>query len=648
MNKKPIKFILLAIIVFVCVNFLMSSYYYLTDKREVKAIAYSEFQNKIAANEFQEVTIIEKLNTQMKLVAESKNNQNIQYVTNLPNRDSIFSATIDLMNKEGVDFKFTDKEEGSLLASFIFSLIPLLIICGIIIWMMKGSKSGQGGLMKMFKHKAQMIHSNVKFSDVAGNEETIMEVKEIVDFLAKPEKYQELGGHIPKGVLMIGPPGTGKTLLAKAVAGEAKVPFFTAAGSDFVEVFAGLGAGRIRGMFEEAKANAPCIIFIDEIDALGKSRNSGMGGGNDEREQALNQLLVEMDGVISSDAPIIIMGATNRVDILDKALVRPGRFDRIVTVPLPDVISREKILKIHARKIKLSKGVRLDQIAKSTVGFSGADLANLCNEAALTAGRSGSRAVEKQHFDEAMDKILMGVKQQGIQMEDKDKSFTAYHEAGHAIIGWVKYKEGLHDPVHKVSIIPRGRALGVTVYQPEKDRVSLSKEEIHAQISSLFGGRIAEELTGGLEKITTGASNDIDRATNYAYNYVTKWGMSDLGPIYLANHESHIDGREQIISEKTANEIQACVKKLLDECLKEGTDILAANKDKLQMMHDALMELETIDSDVVDSIMMGTFDLQQHIATVVKREHELLEEEMREREAEIAVEPVVEPEEKKV
>lgn len=648
MNKKPIKFILLAIIVFVCVNFLMSSYYYLTDKREVKAIAYSEFQNKIAANEFQEVTIIEKLNTQMKLVAESKNNPNIQYVTNLPNRDSIFSATTDLMNKEGVDFKFTDKEEGSLLASFIFSLIPLLIICGIIIWMMKGSKSGQGGLMKMFKHKAQMIHSNVKFSDVAGNEETIMEVKEIVDFLAKPEKYQELGGHIPKGVLMIGPPGTGKTLLAKAVAGEAKVPFFTAAGSDFVEVFAGLGAGRIRGMFEEAKANAPCIIFIDEIDALGKSRNSGMGGGNDEREQALNQLLVEMDGVISSDAPIIIMGATNRVDILDKALVRPGRFDRIVTVPLPDVISREKILKIHARKIKLSKGVRLDQIAKSTVGFSGADLANLCNEAALTAGRGGSRSVEKQHFDEAMDKILMGVKQQGIQMEDKDKSFTAYHEAGHAIIGWVKYKDGLHDPVHKVSIIPRGRALGVTVYQPEKDRVSLSKEEIHAQISSLFGGRIAEELTGGLEKITTGASNDIDRATNYAYNYVTKWGMSEMGPIYLASHESHIDGREQIISEKTANEIQACVKKLLDECLKEGTEILAANKDKLQMMHDALMELETIDSDVVDSIMMGTFDLQQHIATVVKREHELLEEEMRERESEIAVEPAVKPEEKTV
>lgn len=648
MNKKPIKFILLAIIVFVCVNFLMSSYYYLTDPKEIKTIAYSEFQNKIAANEFQEVTIIEKLNTQMKMLAESKSNPNIQFVTNLPNRDSIFADTIALMNKEGVDFKFTDKEEGSLFASFIFSLVPLLIICGIIIWMMKGSKGGQGGLMKMFKHKAQMIHSNVKFSDVAGNEETIMEVKEIVDFLAKPEKYQELGGHIPKGVLMIGPPGTGKTLLAKAVAGEAKVPFFTAAGSDFVEVFAGLGAGRIRGMFEEAKANAPCIIFIDEIDALGKSRSSGMGGGNDEREQALNQLLVEMDGVISSDAPIIIMGATNRVDILDKALVRPGRFDRIVTVPLPDVISREKILKIHARKIKMSKSVRLDQIAKSTVGFSGADLANLCNEAALTAGRSGSRSVEKLHFDEAMDKILMGVKQQGIQMEDKDKSFTAYHEAGHAIIGWVKYKDGLHDPVHKVSIIPRGRALGVTVYQPEKDRVSLSKEEIHAQISSLFGGRIAEELTGGLEKITTGASNDIDRATHYASNYVTKWGMSEMGPIYLANHESHIDGREQIISEKTANEIQACIKKLLDECLKDGTDILAANKDKLQMMHDALMELETIDSDVVDSIMMGTFDLQEYIATVVKREHELLEEEMREREAEIAVEPVVKPEEKTV
>jgi len=647
MNKKPIKFFLLAIIVFVCLNFLMSSYYYLTDPKEIKTIAYSEFQNKIASNEFQEVTIIEKINTQMKMLADSKNNPNIQFVTNLPNRDSIFADTIALMNKEGVDFKFTDKEEGSLFASFIFSLIPLLIICAIIIWMMKGSKNGQGGLMKMFKHKAQMIRSNVKFSDVAGNEETIMEVKEIVDFLAKPEKYQELGGHIPKGVLMIGPPGTGKTLLAKAVAGEAKVPFFTAAGSDFVEVFAGLGAGRIRGMFEEAKANAPCIIFIDEIDALGKSRNSGMGG-NDEREQALNQLLVEMDGVISSDAPIIIMGATNRVDILDKALVRPGRFDRIVTVPLPDIISREKILKIHAKKIKISKGVRLEKIAKSTVGFSGADLANLCNEAALTAGRKGSRSVEKQHFDEAMDKILMGVKQQGIQMEDKDKSFTAYHEAGHAIIGWVKYKEGLHDPVHKVSIIPRGRALGVTVYQPEKDRVSLSKEEIHAQISSLYGGRIAEELTGGLEKITTGASNDIDRATNYAYNYVTKWGMSEMGPIYLASHESHIDGREQIISETTANEIQACVKKLLDECLEEGTKILTANKSKLEVMHDALMELETIDSDVVDAIMEGTFNLEEYIETVVKKEHELLEEEMRESEAEAEPTPVTTTDEKTV
>jgi cell division protease FtsH len=624
MNKKPIKFLFLAMIVFVCGNFLMSTYYYVTDPKETKTIAYSEFQNKIAASEFQEVTIIEKLNTQMKMVAESKNNTNVQFVTNLPNRDSIFADTIALMNKEGVDFKFTDKEEGSLLTSFIFSIIPLLIICGIIVWMMKSSKGGQGGLMKMFKHKATMIQSNVKFSDVAGNEETIMEVKEIVDFLAKPDKYKELGGHIPKGVLMVGPPGTGKTLLAKAVAGEAKVPFFTAAGSDFVEVFAGLGAGRIRGMFEEAKANAPCIIFIDEIDALGKSRSSGMGG-NDEREQALNQLLVEMDGVISSDAPIIIMGATNRADILDKALVRPGRFDRVVNVPLPDVISREKILKIHAKKIKIGADVRLERIAKSTVGFSGADLANLCNEAALTAGRTSSRAVEKVHFDEAMDKILMGVKQQGIQMEDRDKSFTAYHEAGHAIIGWVKYKEGVHDPVHKVSIIPRGRALGVTVYQPEKDRVSLSKEEIHAQISSLFGGRIAEELTGGLEKITTGASNDIDRATNYATNYVTKWGMSKLGPIYFAKHESHIDGREQIISEKSANEIQECVKELLDDCLADGKRILAANKDKLQLMHDALMELETIDSDIVDAIMLGTFNLEEYIDTVVKKEHELID-----------------------
>jgi len=609
MNKKLVRIIVLGLIACLSMNVLFNFWNFYQNYKEEKVITYSEFQSKIAANDFQEVTIIEKLNTQMKMTAESKNNKNVVFVTNLPNRDSLFGETINLMNTKGVEFKFTDKEEGSLLLSLLFSLLPILIIAGLMVWMMKSNKAGGGGILKMFKHKAVMVKSNTKFSDVAGNEETIIEVKEIVDFLSNPAKYQDLGGTIPKGVLMVGPPGTGKTLLAKAVAGEANVPVLTVSGSDFVEVFAGLGAGRIRSMFEEAKSHAPCIIFIDEIDALGKSRNNGMSS-NDEREQTLNQLLVEMDGVISSDAPVIIMAATNRADILDPALVRPGRFDRVVNVNLPDVISRETILKIHARAIKISDNVHLDRIAKSTAGFSGADLANLCNEAALIAGRRGSKAVEKIHFDEAMDKILMGVKQQGIQMDVKEKSLTAYHEAGHAIIGWVKHKKGLHDPVHKVSIIPRGRALGVTVYQPEKDRVSLNKEEIHSLISSLYGGRIAEELIFGMNKITTGASNDIERATEYAYNYVTKWGLSKLGPIYFGSHERHLDGKELLVSETASNEIRVHVKELLDICYDEAKEIIEANLDKLEMMKEALLELETIDADVVEAIMEGTFILK--------------------------------------
>ena len=584
--------------------------------KEEKVIGLTEFQSKIAANEFQEVIVVERLNSQMKLMASSKDKPNVIYITNLPNRDSLFSAITTLMDSKGVDYRFTDKEEGSFFASLMFSLFPVLIIGGIMVWMIKSQKGGSGGILKMFKHKANMVISETKFSDVAGNEETIIEVKEIVDFLANPLKYQEIGGKIPKGVLMVGPPGTGKTLLAKAVAGEAKVPFFSVSGSAFVEVFAGLGAGRIRSMFEEAKLHAPCIIFIDEIDALGKSRNSGMGS-NDEREQTLNQLLVEMDGVMTSDTPIIIMGATNRHDVLDPALVRPGRFDRIVNINLPDVISREKILKIHSKQIKIAPDVNLDKIAKSTVGFSGADLANLCNEAALFAGRRGNTAIETIHFNEAMDKILMGVRQQGIQMDAEEKSLTAYHEAGHAIIGWLKHKEGIHDPVSKVSIIPRGRALGVTVYQPEKDRVSLNKEEVHALISSLYGGRIAEELIFGSEKITTGASNDIERATEYAYNYVTKWGLSKLGPIYYGTHERHLDGRELLGSEETANEVRVHVKELLDTCYEEAKTIIENNKSRLILMQEALLEAETIDSDVVDAIMTDTFVLPTTIETPV-------------------------------
>jgi cell division protease FtsH len=609
MKIKALKILLLVTLIALLGQLLVALFDQMMDEKIVKDISYSEFKELIVENEFEEVTILEKMNTQMQLVANLRNNNDVIYKTYLPNRDSIFSEVTLLMDQNNIKYLFTDKDEGSFIGNLLISLLPITIVCILLYYMMKksGGAGGGGGIFKMFKHKATMVKSNTKFTDIAGNQETIIEVKEIVDFLANPDKYKSLGAKIPKGVLMVGAPGTGKTLFAKAVAGEANVPFFNVAGSDFVEVFAGLGAGRVRDLFNDARSHAPCIIFIDEIDAVGKKRSSGNMGGNDEREQTLNQLLVEMDGIIGSDLPIIIMAATNRQEILDSALTRPGRFDRIVNIGLPDVLSREKILLIHSANIKVDPNFNFKKIAKSTVGFSGADLANLCNEAALMAGRKNAPFISKEYFEEAIDKILMGVKQQGIQMDEKEKSLTAYHESGHAIIGYLQHKQKLHDPVHKVSIIPRGRALGVTVYQPEKDRVSLNKSEIKANITSLYGGRIAEELIFGTDFVTTGASNDLDRATQYAYNYVTQWGLSELGPIYYNSHKIHIDGRERTIPTSTQEKVEAEITDILNTCYICGVELIKDNLDKLKIMHDALMEYETIDSEDVVAIMEGTY-----------------------------------------
>jgi len=474
------------------------------------------------------------------------------------------------------------------------------------------SAGGLGGKNSPFsfgKSKARMQSEDqvkVTFEDVAGADEAKEEVHEVVDFLRDPEKYRKLGGSIPRGILMVGPPGTGKTLLAKAIAGEAKVPFFTISGSDFVEMFVGVGASRVRDMFEQAKAHAPCIIFIDEIDAVGRSRGAGMGGGNDEREQTLNQMLVEMDGFEGNEG-IIVIAATNRPDVLDPALLRPGRFDRQVTVGLPDVRGREQILKVHMRKVPLAEGVKPGAIARGTPGFSGADLANLVNEAALFAARVGKEKVTHEDFEKAKDKIIMGVERKSMVMKDEEKKLTAYHEAGHAIIGWIVPE---HDPVYKVSIIPRGRALGVTMYLPEEDRYSYSKRRLESQLSSLYGGRIAEEMIFGADAVTTGASNDIERATSLARNMVMKWGMSDkLGPqLYEEEDNSNpfLGGgmaRTKALSQETGKLIDDEIHALIDRNYKRAEQILRDNFDKLHIMGEALMKYETIDDEQVRQIM---------------------------------------------
>ena len=521
----------------------------------------------------------------------------------------------DLINdlvKQGVNASGELPEEPSILTSIFISWFPMLLLIGVWIFFMRQMQGGGGkGAMSFGKSKARLLSEDqikTTFADVAGCDEAKEEVSELVDYLKDPSRFQKLGGRIPSGVLMVGQPGTGKTLLAKAIAGEAKVPFFTISGSDFVEMFVGVGASRVRDMFEQAKKSAPCIIFIDEIDAVGRQRGAGMGGGHDEREQTLNQMLVEMDGFEGNEG-VIVIAATNRPDVLDPALLRPGRFDRQVTVGLPDIRGREQILKVHMRKVPLGDDVKASVIARGTPGFSGADLANLVNEAALFAARSARRVVGMAEFEKAKDKIMMGSERRSMVMDEAEKEMTAYHEAGHAIVGRLVPD---HDPVYKVSIIPRGRALGVTMYLPEQDRFSHSKQHLESNISSLYGGRIAEEMIYGFEKVSTGASNDIERATQLARKMVTQWGFSEkMGPMLFAEEEGEVflgrtSSKSLNMSDDTARAIDEEIKEFVNRNYERAAQILKDNEDVLHAMKDALMQYETIDALQIDDLMNRT------------------------------------------
>ena len=536
---------------------------------------------------------------------------NSRFRTTLPSIGD--DRLLDDLLENGVEVVGREPERQSIWAQLLVAGFPVLIIIALFFFFMRqmqgGGVGGKGGPMSFGKSKAKLLGEDqikVTFADVAGVDEAKEDVKELVDFLREPDKFQRLGGRIPRGVLMVGQPGTGKTLLAKAIAGEAKVPFFSISGSDFVEMFVGVGASRVRDMFDQAKKQSPCIIFIDEIDAVGRHRGAGLGGGHDEREQTLNQLLVEMDGFEGNDG-VIVMAATNRPDVLDPALLRPGRFDRQVVVGLPDIRGREQILKVHMRNVPIDERVEASVIARGTPGFSGADLANLVNEAALFAARANRRLVTMEEFEKAKDKIMMGAERKSMVMSEKERINTAYHEAGHAIVGRLMPE---HDPVYKVSIIPRGRALGVTMFLPEEDRYSISKRAILSQICSLYGGRIAEEMTLGKEGVTTGASNDIQRATEMARNMVTKWGLTEeLGPLLYSEDEGEVFlGRSaahqaKTVSVDTAIAIDREVRRIVDECYARAKEILEGNRDIMELMKDALMEYETIDTDQIDDIM---------------------------------------------
>ncbi len=533
-----------------------------------------------------------------------------QYVTYNPETEN--SVLIGLLHKKSVAFDAAPPERQSFLLQLFVSSFPILLLIGVWIYFMRQMQGGAGGrgAMSFGKSRARLLSEDqvkATFADVAGIDEAKEEVGEIVDFLKDPAKFQKLGGKIPKGVLMVGLPGTGKTLLARAIAGEAKVPFFTISGSDFVEMFVGVGASRVRDMFEQAKKHAPCIVFIDEIDAVGRHRGAGLGGGHDEREQTLNQLLVEMDGFEGNEG-VIVIAATNRPDVLDPALLRPGRFDRQVVVPLPDVRGREQILKVHMRKVPISEDVKPSIIARGTPGFSGADLMNLVNEAALFAARANKRLVTMDEFERAKDKIMMGAERRSMVMSEQEKLNTAYHEAGHAIVG-VSLPE--HDPVYKVTIIPRGRTLGVTMFLPEEDRYSYSKRRLENQIASLFGGRIAEELRFGPDAVTTGASNDIERATNLARNMVTKWGLSEkLGPLSYMEEAGevflgHSVTQHKQVSDETTHAIDEEIRRVIDMAYAQARKILVENRDKLNAMATALIKYETIDEQQIKDIMAG-------------------------------------------
>ena len=571
-------------------------------KSSTQSINYSEFITEVQQGNVQRVEIEDH-------TVEGVRADGSRFVTQTPPEDP--KMVDDLLNNN-VEVKVKSPNQQSLLMQIFISWFPMLLLIGVWIFFMRQMQGGAGGrgAMSFGKSRARMLGEDqvkITFADVAGVEEAKAEVAELVEFLRDPGKFQRLGGKIPRGVLMVGSPGTGKTLLAKAIAGEAKVPFFTISGSDFVEMFVGVGASRVRDMFEQAKKHAPCIIFIDEIDAVGRHRGAGLGGGHDEREQTLNQLLVEMDGFEGNEG-VIIIAATNRPDVLDPALLRPGRFDRQVVVPLPDVRGREQILKVHMRKVPIADSVKPALIARGTPGFSGADLANLVNEAALFAARANKRLVDMDDLEKAKDKIMMGTERRSMVMSEEEKKLTAYHEAGHAIVGRLMPS---HDPVYKVSIIPRGRALGVTMFLPEGDKYSLSKETLESQICSLFGGRIAEELVFGPEKVTTGASNDIMRTTELARNMVTKWGLSErLGPLTYSDEQEevflgHSIAQHKQVSDETAHDIDQEVRAIIDRSYRRAEEILRTNVDKLHAMAEALIKYETIDSDQIDDIMTG-------------------------------------------
>jgi len=595
MAKNVILWVVIAIVLISVFNNFTST------RSGPQTMAYSDFVDQVHQGRIAEVTITGR-------TIEGVNRSGQHFSTYSPGDDGLVG---DLLNNK-VLIKAGPPEKPSILMQILINWFPLFILIGLWIFFMRQMQGGAGGrgAMSFGKSRARMLSEDqvkVTFSDVAGADEAKEEVTEMVDFLRDPSKFQKLGGKIPKGVLMVGAPGTGKTLLARAIAGEAKVPFFTISGSDFVEMFVGVGASRVRDMFEQAKKHAPCIIFIDEIDAVGRHRGAGLGGGHDEREQTLNQLLVEMDGFEGNEG-VIVIAATNRPDVLDPALLRPGRFDRQVVVPLPDVRGREQILKVHMRKIPVGEDVKASIIARGTPGFSGADLANLVNEAALFAARANKRLVDQEEFEKAKDKIMMGAERRSMVMSEEEKKLTAYHEAGHAIVGRLV---PTHDPVYKVSIIPRGRALGVTMFLPEEDRYNLSRQRLESQISSLFGGRIAEELIFGPESVTTGAQNDIHRATEIARNMVTKWGLSErLGPLTYSEEEQevflgHSVTQHKNVSDETAHLIDEEVRNVIDRNYQRARKLLDGNMDKLHAMADALIKYETIDSDQIDDIMAG-------------------------------------------
>ncbi|MGU9978295.1 MAG: ATP-dependent zinc metalloprotease FtsH [Candidatus Oxydemutatoraceae bacterium WSBS_2016_MAG_OTU14] len=573
-------------------------------KKQYAPIAYSQFVEEVRDNRVRSVTIEADDRT-----IKGYYKDNTMFSTFNPGDPELVN---DLLSAN-VEIRSLAEKKRSLFVDILISWFPMLLLIGLWIFFMRQMQGGSGGrgAMSFGKSKARLMGENqvkVTFKDVAGVEEAKEEVEEIVEFLKDPDKFQKLGGKIPKGVLMVGLPGTGKTLLAKAIAGEAQVAFFSISGSDFVEMFVGVGASRVRDMFQQAKKQAPCIIFIDEIDAVGRHRGAGLGGGHDEREQTLNQLLVEMDGFEGQEG-VIVIAATNRPDVLDPALLRPGRFDRQVVVSLPDVRGREQILKVHMRKVPCDDDARLDLIARGTPGFSGADLANLVNEAALFAARKNKRTVSMAEFEKAKDKIMMGVERKSMVMSESEKKLTAYHESGHAIVGRLVPD---HDPVYKVTIIPRGRALGVTMFLPEEDRLSYSRQKLESQISSLFGGRLAEEIIFGQESVTTGASNDIERATDIARNMVTRWGLSDaLGPLVYGEEEGHpflgqsMSQPASHISDETSSKIDKEIRNIIDRNYQRARNILEEHKDKLHLMANVLMKYETIDKDQIDEIMLG-------------------------------------------